>query len=407
MRIDPKAHFQFLAKQIALVESLCRRETPLREGEVLDLIDFYGEGQPSIEELKIKGILEYRSQSDEYAIRYSLGEYVREMVNARRMIGTEWTQQQLQSLRYLLGYLEQMVGGRRGSRSDWTGFKQHLRDLERQAESIRSAFTGNLEVIREQVGEFRKQKPGTSRERFIWISRIWDEHLAPMADVFSPDGEWEKLIVGFEKVLNAVNETAPDEVQDQVRWVSMSLTEMVRAASHTHLEGTREVWPIYNSEKRDGSIARDASRLLEAARKRTQGWNNLHLDSYFGLEDSRGGGERFIRPFDDSKLAGDLAEKLTHTPAPLPVLEARPKIKVRFPLSDNEIHAKLRASGGRTDATLSWMVQTFPDASLNEVIRAYGRFVLEHGLKRVSGGRQTVKHPEGTLTAYPLVLELK
>ena len=406
MRIEPKAHFLFLAKQLSLVEAFCRREGPMREGEVLELINLYADGPITIEELRIKSVLEYRSQSDEYAIRYALGEYVREVLNARRMIGNDWTRQQLNLLRYLLGSLETMVGGRRRTRQDWTGVQQQLRDLEREVESIRGALEGNLEVIREQVGEFRKQRPGTSRERFIWISRIWEEHLEPMADVFAPEGEWEKLVVDFERVLEVVDEIAPSDIRDQARWVNLGLSEMVRAAVHTHREGVREVWPIYNSEKQDGALARDASLLLEATRKRTPGWNKLRLDEIFGLEDPWGG-ERLIKPFDDQILAAKLAEKREHVPAPLPVLEQEVQVQIRMPLAEHEVRQRLKATGGSTEHTLQWLVAAFPEATMKDILRAYGRFVLFHGLEARVRTHEVIEHPEGVIRAEPLALEAK
>jgi len=406
VRVEPRAHFQFIARQFALVEALCRRDRPMREAEVLELIAIYGEGNTTPEDLIYKGILKFYPQTQEYQILYSLGEYVREKIKARRLISGEWTNQQLQTLEFLLLSMEQRLTSGTEARSDgWYSFNQRLFELEKQVESIRSAVEGNLDAIREQVGAYRKQIPGAIRDRFAWISRLWDDYIVPMRGMFSPTGDWERLVKAFEQVLRRVEElNAPAEIRDRSRLLSQDLGGMIRAAQHADREGSREVWPIYDSVKTDGTIARDAAHLLEAARKLPKGSIQLKLDTYFGVADPWGG-ERLIKPFDDQDLSRKLAILLDRQPSEPPTLTDVGAVPLPSIITPDDLLVRMEADGQAPGDTLKWLAESFPEVPLSEMLRAYGRLVLSGSMEDEQAELLLLNHPEADIIAHPMTLE--
>lgn len=378
----------------------------MREAEVQDLVRLHGEGGVDLEDLVQKGVLIHRPQTNEYAVRYSLGEYLREINQARRLVSSEWTRYQLQALERLLAAMEARITSvQTGSLGVWAGFNDDLFSLEKQVEGIRSVMDGNLEAIREQVGAYRKQTPGAFRDRYAWISRIWEEFILPVRGVFDPNGQWEHLAVAFEHVLTRVDElNAPTEILVRARWVSLGITVMIRAAQHTDREGSREVWPIYESVKSDGTIARDAAHLLEAARKAPRGAVRLNLDSYFGVADPWGE-DRLIKPFDDLDLSRRLAEMLNLKPGPPPKLMDVSDVPLPVVITSDDVMERLIATGETPENALVWLQQAFPGVSLEAMLRAYGGLVLEGALDPGEGGPTSMLFDEVEIIAHPMGLE--
>lgn len=379
----------------------------MREIEVDELIKAHGENNVSVEDLVSKGVLEFRSQTSEYGVRFSLGHYLREITNARRLISSDWTNHQLRTLEYLLRLLEdRLVRGRGSLSDDWFLFRQHLHDLEKQVESIRDAIDGNLEAIREQVNQYRKQPPGAFRDRYAWISRIWEHYILPMRGVFDPDGPWERHVVAFENILRRLEEVnVPHEILVKARWVNSGLTEMIRMAQHADREGAREVWPIYESVKRDGTIARDVAHLLDAARKAHRGKNPvLDLDKYFGLE-APWGGERLIKPFDDGILYRRLRCLLDRAPTLPPSLSEDDDIPLPMILSLEDVKDALHDCGGRQVHLLDWMVETFQDVPLSALLRAYGSYVLSGAINDQGAEMAAIEHPEANIYCHSMAVE--
>jgi hypothetical protein len=276
-----------------------------------------------------------------------------------------------------------------------------LADISQLLERIRQDSHANREAIIAEVLKLKSNREKRStRERFEIINRLWTRYLEPLRDLIDVRQAMDADLDDLERVLAAASVAfqLDGTLSREVSRCRARLLRLRREVAEDFRESLREVEPLYNSLKRESELVRGASLALE--RLDRQGLAALDLEAVMAIPVWRVEGT-----FADTSLEAYLLGVKGYEPAeapPLPIGAAGMSRQVILP---SELLARLAASLP-VDDLLAWLLANFPEASLGELLRAYGRIFLGDGVHRqfaIEERRYEV--PGAAIVARPVRLE--
>jgi hypothetical protein len=403
--IDPRKFIRFLADQYEVIEALSRMSR-FTESEFLEVTQ---EFDPA--DLMRKGLLDFTPETSEYSLHPTVSQLFRELNRKRHLSSGHLTQIHVKKLQVLLEAMDRCLRLR-----DWFNFDVELESLHRALVEIHADVLGNLDAIRKQTGAIRETPWGGAKKRLEILSSLWDNQIQPLEGVFVPHGPVDAVLEQIERLLKRAELAAIGNpvAEGNLRHTYFQARRLTRSARDAHMEAIREVRPLYEAAKRNEQVAMAASALvLGCFENRKQAMplyadrrNGTHvLDAIFGIQTTANDGEeRFFTPFSSDEARTLLVDRFFgYRPSPPPVL-APPRHEVApFVLTEGITRRALEraTAAGPVPDVMAWLIETFPKASLKDVIRAYGWIVLKWGGKVAphmdainrKGGYRILSHP--------------
>jgi hypothetical protein len=399
---NPQSFFRFAARYYSLLIDLFYRSEGVTEADLRDLITrSRSEGDPApshvTEQLLGLGIIE---PIPDATATFELSSPV------RALLSFLLREHRLTSARVIQGYLsdmEQLRAELDGAARQDLGNQaaRALADISQLLERIRQDSHANREAIIAEVLKLKSNREKRStRERFEIINRLWTRYLEPLRDLIDVRQAMDADLDDLERVLAAASVAfqLDGTLSREVSRCRARLLRLRREVAEDFRESLREVEPLYNSLKRESELVRGASLALE--RLDRQGLAALDLEAVMAIPVWRVEGT-----FADTSLEAYLLGVKGYEPAeapPLPIGAAGMSRQVILP---SELLARLAASLP-VDDLLAWLLANFPEASLGELLRAYGRIFLGDGVHRqfaIEERRYEV--PGAAIVARPVRLE--
>ncbi len=369
MATDPQGFFRFAADHYLLLVDLFYRAEGVNDAELLALVERHRDARspaaPYVaEQCRGLGILE---PAPDATATYELTRPVRTLLGhlllEHRLTSAAVIQAYLDDLEALGRELDQAVAGGRGGPA-----VRVLAEVGDLLERVRQDSRANREGI---IGEVLRIKSNldrrTVRERFEEVNRLWSRYLEPLRDLIDVRQAMDHTLDGLDRLLRQglAAFTLDGAVSRELGRARLRLLRLRREAAEDFREALREIEPLYQALRRENELVRGASRALERIRReglRCLDWTGLLALPVWRREGLFGdpAAEAFLR---------DVRGYEPRRPHALP--EGSGDGPPAF-LDPEELLGALRADLPVPDL-LAWLAARYPEASLGELLRAYGR----------------------------------
>jgi hypothetical protein len=402
MAPNPQAFFRFAARNYPLLIDLFYRSEGVTEADLRELVErSKTEGDPApfhiIEQLLSFGIAE---PIPDATATFELTSPVRNLLSfllrEHRLTSAKVIQGYLDDLEGLRAELESAARENLGNQA-----ARALADIGQLLERIRQDSNANREAI---IGEVLKLKSNRerrpTRERFEIINRLWTRYLEPLRDLIDVKKAMDAGLDDLERVLGSGSRVflLDGALVREFSRCRARLLRLRRDVAEDFRESMREVEPLYVALKRDSELVRGASTALE--RLDRAGLDGLGLEGLLALPVWRIEGT-----FADTSLEAYLCGVHGYEPtAPAPIASGSMQSHSHFILP-LEMLTRLKSVLPVPDL-LQWLIDAYPETTVGELLRAYGRVYLGE-LGRISFADDERRYvlPEATLIARPLRLE--
>lgn len=402
MASNPKGFFRFAARYYPLLIDLFYRSEGVTEADLRDLITrSRNEGDPIpshvSDQLISIGMIE---AIPEATATYELTAPV------RALLSFLLREHRLTSAKVIQGYLsdmEQLRAELDGAARQELGNQaaRALAEISQLLERVRQDSHANREAIIAEVLKIKSNREKHStRERFEIINRLWTRYLEPLRDLIDVRQAMDTDLDDLERVLASASRSfqLDGALTREFSRCRARLLRLRREVPDDFRESLREVEPLYVTLKRESELVRGASLALE--RLDRQGLAALDLETILAIPVWRVEGT-----FSDTSIEAYLRGVKGYEPAdapPLPEGTGGGPLQIIMP---SELMARLEASRP-VDDLLQWLLSTYPEASLGELVRAYGRAFLADAVHWPSGQEERrYEIPGATLVARPVRLE--
>jgi hypothetical protein len=401
MAANPQAFFRFAARNYPLLIDLFYRKDGVTEADLRDLVDrSKTEGDPApshiIEQLLSFGIIE---PIPDATATFELTSPVRNLLSfllrEHRLTSAKVIQGYLGDLEELRTELEGAVRENLGNQA-----ARALADIGQLLERIRQDSNANREAIIREVIKLKSNSDRRStRERFEIINRLWTRYLEPLRDLIDVKKAMDAGLDDLERVLESGSRffLLDGALYREFSRCRARLLRLRREVAEDFRESIREVEPLYVALKRDSELVRGVAMALE--RLDRQGLDDLGLEDLLALPVWRIEGT-----FADTSLEAYLLGVHGYEPiAPAPLPEGAVQSHGHF-IFPTEMMTRLKSALPVMDL-LDWLIDAYPETSVGELLRAYGRVYLSDlGPVQFADHERHYVLPEATLIACPLRL---
>jgi hypothetical protein len=366
---NPQSFFRFAADHYLLLVDLFYRLEGVNDVELLALVDRHREpGAPAsgyvAEQLLALGILE---PAPDATASYEMTSQVRTLLGyllmEHRLTSAAVIQGYLDDLEALGGELDQAVSGSRSNQA-----VRVLSEVGDLLERVRQDSRANREGIIGEVLRIKSNRDRRSaRERFEEVNRLWSRYLEPLRDLIDVRKAMDHTLEGLDRLMRQGLEVFLLDgalTREFVR-ARLRLLRLRREAAEDFREAVREIEPLYQALRRESEIVRGASRALERIRR--EGLRSLDLPGLLLLPAWRREG-LFAGPAVEAYLQ-DVSGYEPQRPQPLPETGQSEPPSFIDPVA---LAAALKRALPVADL-LEWLAREYAEASLAELLRAYGR----------------------------------
>lgn len=402
MATDPQAFFRFAAEHYGLLVDLFYRAEGVNDAELLALVQRHRSvADPSpyyvAEQLVKLGILE---AAPEATAAFELTPQVRNLLGyllmEHRLTSAAVLQGYLNDLEHLGRELDSGIAAAAGN-----AVVRVLTEAGDLLERLRQDSRANREGIIGEVLRTRSNRERRSvRERFETVNRLWSRYLEPLRDLIDVRKAMDHTLEGLDRTLRHGQQVfaLDGAVSRELARSRSRLMRLRRDAAEDFREAMREVEPLYQALRRESEIVRGASRALERVRR--EGLAALRFTARLALPSWRKEGL-----FTDLALEAFLCDLRGYEPRRPPVLPEAGEAGRQAFLDPLKLHDALATDLPVADL-LAWLGRHCPDASLGEVLRAYGRLHGSPALRGCFGETERDYHIAGSrLSAHPLQVE--
>lgn len=402
MATNPQSFFRFADRYYPLLLDLFYRSVGLTEADLRDLIEaFRTEGTPGsatiISQLVSLGIIEpIPDATATFELTAPIRALLSFLLREHRLTSAKVIQGYLTDLEDLRSELDVAAHQKLNNQA-----ARALADISQVIERIRQDSHANHEAI---VGEVLKLKSNrdqrTIRERFEIINRLWTRHLEPLRDLIDVKKAMDASLDDLERGLTANGKTfaLDGALSREFTRCRARLLRLRREVAEDFYESLREVEPLYVSLKRESELVRGASLALE--RLDRAGLASLQLNELIAIPTWRIEGT-----FSDTSLESFFHRVHGYEPAPPEPLPAADEVPLHEFILPSELFPRLESSLPVADL-LAWLLKQYPEASVGELVRAYGRIYLgDLGKMQFAEEEQHYSLPDIFLIARPLSIE--
>lgn len=402
MASNPQTFFRFAARYYPLLIDLFYRSEGVAEADLRDLIGrSRSEGDPAVshvsDQLLAFGIIEpIPDATATFELTSPIRALLSFLLREHRLTSAKVIQGYLNDMEQLRAELDGAVQQDLGNQA-----ARALADISELLERIRQDSHANREAIIAEVLKLKSNREKRStRERFEIINRLWTRYLEPLRDLIDVRQAMDADLDDLERVLSsAANAFQLDgALSREFPRCRARLLRLRREVAEDFRESLREVEPLYIALKRESELVRGASLALE--RLDRQGLAALKLEEILAIPVWRVEGT-----FADTSLEAYIHGVKGYEPAEAPsLLEGThgPPLQIILP---SELIARLEASTP-VDDLMEWLLSTFPQANLGELLRAYGRIFLGDTARlRFGNEERRYAVPGAVLVARPVRLE--
>jgi hypothetical protein len=383
MATNPQYFFRFAADHYPLLVDLFYRTEGVNDIELLALVQRHrSDTDPSahhvVDQLLKLSILETVPDA---TASYEMTRQVRTLLGflllEHRLTSAAVIQGYLNDLDQLGRELDDAVTAANGNQA-----ARVLAEIGDLIERVRQDSRANREGIINEVMAVKSNRERRSvRERFEIINRLWSRYLEPLRDLIDVRKSMDHTLDGLERLVrDGLAAFALDgALSRELTRTRARLLRLRRAAAADFRESVREIEPLYHALRRESEIVRGASRALESVRR--HGLRSLNLVERFALPAWRREGL-----FADGAVAAFLHDIHGYEPRKPPAIPAAAADEPQDFIDPEAMLATLAADLPVPDV-LEWLVRHYGEASLGELLRAYGRV---HGgeVGRVAFGPQ-------------------
>jgi len=255
---------------------------------------------------------------------------------------------------------------------------------------MRHDSADNLEAtIRQTLGIKSNLEKKSVRERYHIINRIRERYLVPLRDV-----------IDIKKpVQNSLDFLAHGSLSEEFSRTKARLLRLRKRIRSDFEEAGKDVEPLYKSLKKENRIAKGASIALQMIDR--QGLDRLNLNSKFSITFMRVEGM-----VSDDLLEGYLHKLANYTPAAPDIIDDPVFDGVPVDFIDPDIlRKKITQSLSITDS-LGWLIENYPDGSLNSILQAYIQILKnDFGKTCFSDEPDTYTFGHYKIKAFPVSIE--
>ena len=386
--LEPRRFVKFLLDNFDLIEVIAARYSRFTRAEFAELNQ-----EHSTDDLVQKGLLNYTPETLCYSLHPTVRQLFLELTRQRHLSGGHIIKHHVRTLESILESLDRHLRTRQ-----WFFFEEELDSLHRALENINADVRGNLDVIRRQTSDYRCNplgSLGSAKQRLKTLGIIWDNQIQPLGDVFVPQGPVDEILVQIGDLLRRAETIAAGkpEAASNMRHAFYRARALTRSAAEAHREAIREVKPLHDAARRNERVATAASALISGCFEnrpcaaplyadRKPGLPHV-LDAIFAIQTTANDGEdRFFTPFPTEEAKTMMVDRFFgYRPSEPPVIQWARQVEMPFVLTDGMVRHKLKAAmdEGPVEDLMAWLIETFPKASLKDVVRAYGWIVMKWG----------------------------
>ncbi len=402
MAANPHSFFRFAARYYPLLLDLFYRREGFTEADLRNLIESTcTESDPApatvIDQLLSLGIIEaIPDATASFELTAPVQNLLSFLLREHRLTSTKVLQVYLSDL---VDLREELDGAARQGLGHQAA--RALNDISQLLERIRQDSHSNREAI---IGEVVKLKANrqrrTVRERFEIINRLWSHYLEPLRDLIDVSKAMDARLDDLDRSLTANGGTFAHDgaLTREFSRCRARLLRLRREMVEDFHESIREVEPLYISLKKESELVRGASRALEKLDR--AGIASLQLAEMLAIPIWRIEGT-----FSDTSLEAFFHGIKGYIPGEAPCIgDAQDHVMPEFILP-TDLYARLELTLP-VDDLLAWILETYPEAGVGEVVRAYGRVIFRDiGTMHFATVERRYPLPEATLVARPLRLE--
>ena len=401
--IHPQTYFRFAAEHHELLKALYEQRDGITEAEAMRCIRrFAGSGAPSafymLERLRDLGFIEPAPHaSAQYELARPFAELMGHLLREYRLTSIEVIRGYFTAMDHMATALLEAVQEQNGEQAVRT-----LHEAADHVERMRTDSHCNREkVIHESMRLKANREHLPPRRRFALINHLWTRYLVPLRDMIDTQKAMDASLDGMERALEeaAVGFQQDGAVAAVVEASHARIRRLRRDVMADFRESMREIAPLYEALRRENVLARGASHALEQMGR--TGLGRLHLPHRLGISNWRQQGA-----FSDGALRAYLLALSDYTPVrPAAIAEPTPTVSDRH--RTLEAFEAMVQQALPIDDALAWLLETFDDLSLNQILRLYGR--LHAGqMARPAFAADERAYPAGpvTLRACPMRLEV-
>lgn len=373
--ISPRIFFRVLAENVDLVVEM-HNAGDIDENRLKFLIEANHTNQKATPEhtrrqLESLGIIEAAPYGDS---SYELSQPMIEVM------GWLTRRQRLSSAQVLRGHLEDLATNHQDmnlaiEEGDVSRASLALEDTRTTIERVRMLSDGNRESVLSMAQQLRSRALSSSAvdfsavDRFAQVRRLWEQHLVPLRDLVSVDGEMIGLLDRITARLLVAQErfALHGPLSRLLGHARARIARLQRQAARDHHAAIVEVTPLYQRMQRESRWRRGASLALK--RIREHGPQSLDLDPKLRLTRWRPQGL-----LSDEHLRARFANLADYEPSPpTPIAEAAKRPQPPF---IGRVELRSRAiEQAPIDDVLDFVIRNWPLHSLGCLLRAYGRLV--------------------------------
>ena len=402
MTSNPQNFFRFAANNYSLLVDLFYRREGVNDVDLFALIKRHrSEEDPTVyhvaDQLLKLGFLEtVPDATATYEMTRQVQNLLGFLLREHRLTSVTVIQAYLKDLDQLGEELRDAINADKGNQA-----ARALVEISDMIERIRQDSRANREAIINEVMSAKanpEQMP--VKERFEKILRLWTRYLEPLRDLIDVRKAMDNTLDGLERLIRAgIKAFALDgALSRELARARARLLRLRRTMASDFRESMREIEPLYQALRRESELVRGASRALEIIRK--SGVNGLKLTERMALPAWQVAGL-----FPDSAVEALFYNVKGYTPGRALSIPQAQETEVND-FIDPEILVEEIKKHIPVEDVLEWLNYNFTNASIGEVLRAYGR-IINSSLGKVTFGpkEQSYRIAGIKVTAHPMQVE--
>ncbi len=400
--VNPQTFFRFAADHHELMVDLYKKKDGISEAELLQLIRRHSDvDSPSssymVDRLHELGFIDYAPHATaQYEMTRPFAELMASLLREYRLTSVEVIRGYFTAMDNYSDEIHQAVQ----QRSDDV-LVRALSEVAEHVEAMRQDSRRNHDGV---VGEVMRVKSHKDRmsttKRYEIINRLWERYIVPLRDMIDTEKAMDESLDRMERVL----EEAADEYRDddalepRIERSQARVRRLRREVSDDFRETIREISPLYEELRRENVLASGASQALERISR--DGLGSLNLPEKMQICNWQ---RRNL--LSDGAIEAYLYTLQGYEPTkPPPLREVEEQTKgehIRLDRFDEAVAEALPL-----DDALAWLTESYPEVTLNTLLRLYGRLHSEHcGPVRFRPQKTDYEVGDAVLTAHPMGVE--
>lgn len=241
-------------------------------------------------------------------------------------------------------------------------------DVEEHVERMRHDSHNNREkVIADVIRVKTNRERLPPRQRYEIINRLWTRYIVPLRDIIDTEKSMDSALARLTRVYVDARMQFPADglVQQVIRGGEARVKRLRRDVLDDFNETIREVTPLYEELRQETAIARGASHALERVIR--NGLSSLNLPVAMGICNWR---QRGL--FSDLALEAYLFDLQGYEPSVPEPLSATTSTEKQSHVGAKQFEKAVQDALPIADA-FEWLIQAYPEASPETVLRLYGR----------------------------------